>query len=143
MNFLKTSQRNWMGRVLLALFGSWMVGVTYLSSTPVPPMPPGFHEIVGIDKLLHFTAYAIGAILLSLVLKERTLWSRKKVIIITVCVIAAFGFVDELHQLCTPGRSGADLPDWIADLLGAAAGANLVSFAYVRLRQNRPTAQTH
>lgn len=40
-----------------------------------------------------------------------------------VVVIALIGALDEYHQSFTPGRSGNDPFDWLADLLGAIAGA--------------------
>lgn len=40
-----------------------------------------------------------------------------------VLSIAAFGAVDESLQSLTPGRTGANLSDWTADVLGAATGA--------------------
>ena len=36
-----------------------------------------------------------------------------------------FGALDEGVQTLTPGRTGADITDWIADVIGAAAGAAL------------------
>jgi VanZ family protein len=49
---------------------------------------------------------------------------------------AVFGMVigatDEYHQSFTPGRSGNDVGDWLADLSGASAGA-LLAWAVVRL----------
>ena len=42
---------------------------------------------------------------------------------VAVLVIGLIGGLDEWHQSFTPGRSGNDLSDLLADVLGAAAGA--------------------
>ena len=42
---------------------------------------------------------------------------------LVVVLISFFGMTDELHQLSTPGRRGADVYDWLADSLGAMIGA--------------------
>ena len=39
---------------------------------------------------------------------------------------SVIGRLDEYHQTFTPGRSGNDYGDWLADTLGAAAGAFFV-----------------
>ncbi|MEY3896711.1 MAG: hypothetical protein RLZZ214_2231 [Verrucomicrobiota bacterium] len=58
---------------------------------------------------------------------ERTDWA--KLITTAVVVVALIGALDEYHQSFTPGRSGNDPFDWLADLLGATAGA----FAFKRI----------
>lgn len=42
---------------------------------------------------------------------------------LAVIIVAAFDGPDELLQTFTPGRSGGDIFDWTADLLGAVTGA--------------------
>lgn len=105
-------------------------------------MPIDMAEVVGMDKVLHFLAFAIGGAILVLALRESTRWSAKKVTAVAICALAVFGCVDEIHQLFTPGRTGGDLPDWIADFLGATVGAFTARFFYVRFRQNQTAAQT-
>jgi len=43
-------------------------------------------------------------------------------------VCSVIGRLDEYHQTFTPGRSGNDTGDWLADTLGGAAGAVFVLF---------------
>jgi VanZ family protein len=50
--------------------------------------------------------------------------------------MALIGFLDEWHQLSTPGRSGGDPWDWLADLLGGAVGAFIFKAVHVRLRMH-------
>ena len=50
-----------------------------------------------------------------------------------IVLIAAFGVVDETVQTLTPGRTGGDLRDWIADVIGAVVGALLSLFTHRRI----------
>jgi len=51
----------------------------------------------------------------------------------------AGGIVDEALQVMTPGRTGGDIGDWIADVLGAGAGA-AASIPTQRRLHRRPSA---
>ncbi len=78
----------------------------------------------GLDKVAHFTAYAILAAL-SL---RATLFPRSwRTVIAVILSIAALGAVDEWHQSFIPGRS-MSLIDWFADSSGAVAGTLAVRF---------------
>ena len=57
--------------------------------------------------------------------------NHRPLILATVLLLAVVGALDEWHQTFTPGRSGNDPLDWLADVLGAFAGAT----AGLRLRQ--------
>jgi VanZ family protein len=50
-------------------------------------------------------------------------------------LVAAFGVIDETWQTSTPGRMGGDPYDWIADFLGAIAGALLTLRTHARLER--------
>ena len=52
-----------------------------------------------------------------------------RLIVTAVGIISLLGWLDEYHQSFTPGRSGKDILDWLADLTGATAGA----FVFKRL----------
>jgi VanZ family protein len=52
-----------------------------------------------------------------------------------VVIIATFGALDEFLQTFTPGRTGDDIYDWTADVLGALTGALLSLLAHDRLRR--------
>jgi VanZ family protein len=56
-------------------------------------------------------------------------------LLLAIVVIAAFGAFDETWQTFTPGRTGGDLYDWIADFLGAIAGALLTLSTHARLER--------
>lgn len=91
------------------------------------------------DKAAHFTAFAVGAVLLALALKWNTAWLWPRIICVSIAAISIFGVTDEWHQLYTPHRSGADVGDWTADTLGAIAGAAVTAFIHARYSlKNRP-----
>lgn len=100
----------------------WALTVTYLSSLSGADVA-GLNAFELSDKLLHFVAFAIGGIVLALALRLTTAWSARTILLVAVLAIALFGAVDEWHQQFRPGRSGTDIYDWIADVLGAIAGA--------------------
>lgn len=107
----------------LAAFLLWFGVLWGLSSFRIPsegvPLFPHF------DKVVHFGYFFGGSGLLCAWLfrrsPERTDWV--KLIATAIIVITLIGALDEFHQSFTPGRSGNDPFDWLADLLGAAAGA--------------------
>ncbi len=96
----------------------------FLSGRPVPEAPTV--DIPGFDKVLHFTYFLIGAILLSIALHLRRDPRRASfpwsLLVVTIS-LAAIGALDEWHQSWIPTRSGNDLGDWIADVLGSLTGA--------------------
>ncbi len=47
--------------------------------------------------------------------------------IIPLAVLACLGALDEYRQSFTPGRSGNDPFDWLADVLGSATGLFLAN----------------
>lgn len=110
--------------VLLLL---WFLGLWILSSLPgsdvsLPPVPYA-------DKVAHFGYFLGGGFLLAWNLRTYLGWRLGVVVLVALAGMALVGAGDELHQLFTPGRSGADLGDWIADLLGGLTGA--LSFIFI------------
>lgn len=73
------------------------------------------------DKVLHFGYFFGGGGLLGFSLAGR-MTNSAKLFWFAWLVLGAVGAIDECHQLYTPGRSGGDLLDWLADAAGAAAG---------------------
>jgi VanZ family protein len=88
---------------------------------------PGPHvDIVGFDKVEHCTYFCAGGLALG-----QAFWLAGKyrpVVIGTLVVLvgAAVGWFDEWHQTFTPGRSGLDVYDWIADGTGSVLAAFLL-----------------
>ena len=121
---------HWLRKLAWWGVGIWAVTITILSSMT----PPQLEEIPikMWDKAEHFIAFGAGAVDLALALCWSTAWSWKRVIVFTAVAISVFGAADEIHQLFTPNRSGADPYDWTADTLGGLTGALLTAFVYAR-----------
>lgn len=143
MNSLKASLQISFRVVLWSAYVLWMMGITFLSSLSGDQLPQAAARFPGEDKVLHFLAFTVGAVLLALALRQSTRWSWVRIFVSTVTAISVFGIIDEVHQLFTPKRSGADVGDWVADTLGGIAGAATVAFSYVRFRENSPAPETH
>ena len=107
----------------LAAFLLWFAILCMLSSLPgqVELVPPIDH----FDKIVHFCYFFGGGGLLSawLFRLRPDLPNWKAILSVTILTVALLGGLDEFHQTFTPGRSGNDPYDWLADILGAAAGA--------------------
>ena len=115
--------RRWLPPLLWA--GVILIG-TSLPGSLVP------RQVSAFDKALHFTVYAILAVLLTRQISEVT--GRWRAAVLAIALTAAFGAADEWHQGFIPGRS-QELADWLADSLGAAVGALA---AAAGRRANRP-----
>jgi VanZ family protein len=115
---LPRNPRFWLVGFLLWFGVLWGLSSFRIPSDGVPLVPH-------LDKIVHFGYFFGGSGLLCAWLfrrnPERPDWA--KLISTAVLVIALIGALDEFHQSFTPGRSGNDPGDWLADLLGAVAGA--------------------
>lgn len=101
-----------------------MVTLTYLSSKSHLGADMGFPYQ---DKVLHFLAYAALGCTAAFALRvNNPHWSSLRLIVIATLVASLFGVMDELHQSTVPGRD-ASLGDALADFLGAASGAWILS----------------
>jgi VanZ family protein len=119
--------------VWLSALLCWFGVLWFISSLEGSPLAPQLFP--HFDKLQHFGYFLGGGFLLTgwnfLRKPEQASWRR--LIITTAIVIAAIGFIDEWHQCFTPGRSGGDPGDWLADLLGGTAGAFVLKTIHRRL----------
>ena len=105
----------------------WGLTLCILSSFshPLPDQTPGIPHL---DKILHFGYFFGGGILFTLWLSFKNLQAPKTIAayLLPICLLAVIGLLDEYRQSFTPGRSGNDFFDWLADLTGASAGTILV-----------------
>ncbi len=108
--------------VLWSAWFVWAGSILFLSSLTPKELP----EVAFVlsDKVLHFVAFATGGWLASNAWRAT---GRPRgafaIFLASVVLVAGFGAFDEASQMLTPGRTGGDLYDWIADFLGAIAGA--------------------
>ena len=101
------------------------------TSLPVQRLPSiGFS-----DKINHFLAYFILAVLVNLTLiyqrKSRFLFNKAS--LVTIFIGLLYGAFDELHQILIPGRFAETL-DWIADGMGTFVGVLVVYYLISKLK---------
>ena len=112
----------------------WAGGILWLSSLSPQDLPET--AFLFSDKFNHFVAFAVGGWLTASALRlphaSAPVAGR---LLLAIALVAAFGAVDEALQTFTPGRTGGDLYDWIADFLGAIAGASLTLVTHARLER--------
>ena len=108
----------------LCVLAAWAITLWFLSAgNPAPKNTP---DIPHLDKVAHFLYFLAGGIMLATC--GLVIWPafkrRKWIFFIGVTLMSSvIGRLDEYHQTFTPGRSGNDYGDWLADTLGGAAGA--------------------
>ena len=119
----------WFAGFLLWFAVLWWLSSFSLVGKIAPPIP-------NFDKLAHFGYFFGGSGLLCAYLfrrkPDRPNW--KAIIGGVIVAIALTGGLDEYHQSFTPGRSGNDPYDWLADVLGATAGAFTFKRTHHRLK---------
>jgi len=107
----------------LVCFLVWFASLWLLSS--FSHTNDNLPSIANIDKVAHFGYFFGGGGLLAALLYRRNPQKPDWPVLIltTTLVISFIGVLDEFHQSFTPGRSGNDVFDWLADTLGAFSGA--------------------
>lgn len=138
----RSQARNWwrdpmshsgFARLLWVALACWAAGILWLSSLTPEELPDA--AFLFWDKVNHFASYAIGGWLAASALRvSRPQGSLATALIAAVVIVAAFGALDEAIQTLTPGRSGGDVEDWVADVLGATTGALMTLPRRLRLR---------
>ncbi|HEX8296235.1 MAG TPA: VanZ family protein, partial [Chthoniobacteraceae bacterium] len=113
----------WLHRLSWIAVAGWAATITFLSSMSGPELEELDFKLW--DKGAHFIAFLVGGLLLGAAWRWSVGWPWKKLAPLAILALMLFGAIDEIHQLYTPNRSGADLADWIADVLGSAAGVLL------------------
>lgn len=79
--------------------------------------------IIHQDKILHFSYFFAGAFCLTIYsLLKLGRVSHKQRWIGLLILFSVIGAADEFHQSFTPGRSGNDPWDWLADVIGVSVG---------------------
>ena len=92
------------------------------SSYPSPETVP---DLPYLDKLLHFSAYAVlGALFLRAFKTTQFKNNINLVIILSILASSFYGISDEVHQYFVPCRN-ADIMDVLADILGSICGTFL------------------
>jgi len=118
--------------ILYAALFCWAVAILVLSSLTPDELPR--EAFLLWDKLNHVLAFAVGGWLAATALRvSRPTMPVARALVASIVLIAAFGVLDETVQTLTPGRSGGNLGDWTADVIGAVLGALLSLPSYQRI----------
>jgi VanZ family protein len=82
------------------------------------------------DKVLHLVEYSLlAALFVRALTREGLGWGDA--ILAAIVITSLYGASDEYHQAFVPNRSPA-ISDWVADSLGALAGASAYAAAFRR-----------
>ena len=104
----------------------------FISSSQASIYPPALFSIH--DKVQHFAYFSVWGFCFHQALR---LPNWKLGVLATVLFCALNGALDEWHQTFTPGRSGNDVFDWLADVLGGCFAAALGTLITRRRAQTR------
>lgn len=99
----------------------WLALILIGTSWPGVSVGP---DDMGLDKVAHFTAYAVLSALVLRATRTPFAWSTALRVIVAISVLGA---LDEWHQAFIPRRS-TSLLDWVADTLGAIVGVLAVRY---------------
>lgn len=121
----------WIGGVLV-----WGVVLFNLSAQALPE--GALPNVPQIDKLAHLAYFTMGSLCFGRLLRLLAPGLRPG-LVVAACVVfaAAVGLLDEYHQSFTPGRSGNDPADWLADTLGGLVGGWLACLLGGRTAERR------
>lgn len=116
----------------------WAVVLWLLSANPSLHSGPSFPLK---DKILHCLYFCGGAsfLLLALYGQASAVPTWRVLLLRSFLFTAITGAVDEFHQTFTPGRSGNDPWDWLADVTGGMLAAWIILKLLLRLRRTDPT----
>jgi VanZ family protein len=110
--------------------------ILFIATTiPTDAVPQFFNAQ---DKLEHFSAYGILAVLLYLTLhmQRKNKIMNEYAFLFSLFFLALYGAIDEVHQYFIPGRY-CDFLDWTADVSGGLIGFAMVGFLLSRVSSRR------
>ncbi len=134
MNLYRFLERNRFYALYIPLTIYWII-IFVLTTLPNPNVPKLLDNYD--DKLKHFLAYTVLAVMVSLILhfQKRYKFLSEKVFLYSVLIVSVYGIFDEVHQIFIPGRS-ADIFDLLCDISGGILGTYL-SLRFIKRRENR------
>ncbi len=132
LNKLETN-RKWLIYFPLILYWLILFVATTLPSADLPNTGVS-------DKVEHFTAYMILAVLLNLTLMFQNKYPKlkKKAWLYTLIFVLTYAGLDEFHQLFIPGRD-CDILDWLSDASGVLLGLAFIKILVIFSRYKPQT----
>jgi len=120
-NYLE-KRKVWLVYIPLVLY--WII--IFTATTLPGPQLPDLHLS---DKIEHFSAFFILAVMLNLALiyQRKSFLLFKYAALVTIIICLFYAAIDELHQMFIPGRF-ADIRDWLADSTGVVLGVLILNF---------------
>lgn len=100
------------------------------------PALQSFPDIINIDKLLHFAAYAVLGALFMRAFEATASKSKsrpRRLMVFSILAASLYGISDEIHQAFVVFRS-ADAFDALADICGSIAGAPAYRFLATKIK---------
>ncbi len=127
------SNKKWLVYFPLILYWILLFVATTLPSKDLPDTGVS-------DKIEHFAAYMILAVLLNLTLMFQNKYPKlkSKAWLYTLIIILTYAGLDEFHQLFIPGRD-CDIFDWLSDSTGVLLGLSFVKMLIIFSRYKTQT----
>jgi len=124
LNKIETNKK-WLVYLPLIIYWILLFVATTLPSKDMPDTGVS-------DKIEHFTAYMILAVLLNMTLMFQNKYPKlkNKAWLYTLIVILTYAGLDEFHQLFIPGRD-CDILDWLSDATGVLLGLGFVKMLII------------
>ncbi len=116
---------SWLWLILFIIFIGLLI---FLSSLPLNMAHTT--SFILVDKIIHFVYFMGLSGLLNFYWASEHRTSYLPYGWLSILIIASIGAFDEWLQSYTPGRSGNDLGDLIADCIGAVVGYLIVRLIY-------------
>ena len=133
-SLLRNPRLQWLALILYTA----LLTVTSLVPSGRLPTIPDWSDLFSPDKVAHFGAYAILAVLLSLRLYPRY---AGRGILAAILIAACIGALLEVLQGLTGLGRQADYVDMVANLLGATIGGLLFAGSYKLYKSAFPTGR--
>lgn len=122
--------------LLWIAFALWLVTLFVLSSIPGSRFGPLPFDWA--DKAVHALIFMAGSFLLASGFHHSLGPAFLKILLLAFVIMVLIGAGDELHQVYTPGRSGNDRGDLLADAVGALLGAACAGLLHAKRSAKPP-----
>ncbi|MFV0337430.1 MAG: VanZ family protein [Chthoniobacterales bacterium] len=114
-------------------FFLWAALATWLSSLPARSLPKAPISFEQMDKVLHAGLFFVGSLFFVIALAlSFSRAPRYLLFLASLILLAGFGAVNEWQQVDVFGRSGGDIWDATANLVGVILGSSFLFLLFYR-----------